>query len=332
MLYLNLVTIKDVIPAEALELARREFERNAFHCMANVAELLEVLKVFDQDSIPAMPFKGVVLGSTAYHDITMRTAGDLDLLIYYRDLKRATAILKGRGYELKTKVLADGSPAEKDSFEFHFERSSDGMVMELRWRLELTQPRFRRDLGMDWVWPRRRTTKLAGSDVPNLDAVSALLILCMHGSKHTWSRLIWIVDVAKLLEKEPKLDWDLARREARRVGLWRCLALGVLLAQRGAGAEVPTEVLRGFEADRSLRKLAEFLEEHVLEEPGRTPEGRVPYNIQLLGLRDRAGVVLWPTILQPNERDRAVVRLPKSLEALYYVIRPFRILLDRTGR
>ena len=283
MLYSELSANEQAIPPDALKLARSEFERNAFHCIANAAELLEVLNEFEKAGIAAIPFKGVVLGASAYGDITARTAGDIDVLIYYRDLLRATRILKERGYELKTKVLEDGSPEAVNYFEYHFQRANDGMVLELRWRLELTQPRYRHDLGMDWVWPRRRTVKLAGADVPDFDAVAELLMLCMHGSKHVWSRLIWICDVAKLLESEPALDWDSALREAKRVGLWRCLALGVLLAHRVAGAQVPDEVLRRFEKDRTARKLAEALEKNVLEDPGRIPEGRVPYDIRLLG-------------------------------------------------
>jgi len=165
-----------------------------------------------------------------------------------------------------------------------------------------------------------------------LDPVSELLMLCMHGSKHVWSRLIWICDVAKLLEREPDLDWDFAQQEARRVGLWRCLALGVLLARRVASAPAPADVLRSFEQDRWASKLAEFLDEQVLEEPGRMPAGLIPYNIQILSFRDRAGVVLSSRFLRPNRHDRAAVKLPKVLEPLYYVIRPFRLLLDRTGR
>ena len=90
---------------------------------------------------------------------------------------------------------------------------------------------------MDWVWDQRGTVTLAGAKVPNLDPVSSLLVLCMHGSKHAWSRWMWVCDVARLIESQPGLDWVAARREARRVGLWRCLALGVLLAWRGAGSE-----------------------------------------------------------------------------------------------
>lgn len=330
MLYSKIAANATAIPAEALRLARSEFERNTFHCLANASELLAVLRVFEKAGIAAMPFKGVALGASAYGDATARSAGDLDFLIYYRDLQRATQILQELGYGLKTKVLEGGSPEAENNFEYHFERGEDGMVLELRWRFDL--PRHSYDLGMGWAWPRRRTAKLAGADVPNLDAVSSLLVLCMHGSKHVWSRLIWICDVAKLLESEPGLDWDFTQREAKRVGLWRCLALGVLLARRVAGAEVPAEILLGFEADRIARRFAEFFDEHVVEEPARLPEGRIPYNILILGFWDRTRAVLSPTFLRPSTRDRAVVKLPKALEPLYYIIRPFRILLDRTGR
>jgi hypothetical protein len=332
MLFSELSAIEGAIPPDALELARNEFERNAFHCFANAAELLEVLKVFEAAGIPALPFKGVVLGASVYGDMTARTAGDLDVLIYYRDLLPATRLLKERGYELKTKVLEDGSPEAENHFEYHFERAEDGMVLELRWRLELTQPRYKRNLGMDWVWPRRTTTRLAGAEVPNFDAISELLMLCMHGSKHVWSRLIWTCDVAKLLKSEPGLDWSFAIRESRRLGLWRCLALGVLLARDLTGVQVPAEALRSFERDRTVRKLASFLQEHVPCEPGKVPDGRVPYEVQLLGFREKAGVVFSPTFLRPNAHDRAFVKLPKALEPLYYLIRPFRLLLDRTGR
>lgn len=331
-LYSRLLEIPEAVPSDVLQLAKREFERNAFHCMTNAEELLHVLRAFEEAGLATMPFKGVVLSTSAYRDMTMRPAGDIDLLIHYRDLHRATEILKQRGYELKTKTLQDGSPEAKDYFEFHFERESDGMVLELRWKLELTQPRYGYDLGLDWVWDRRGSLLLAGAEVPNLDPMSSLLVLCMHGSKHAWSRWMWVCDVAKLIESQPGLDWEFARREAKRVGLERCLALGVLLAWRGAGAGVPQDVRRKFERDRDVSNLVDFFAKSILENPGAMPEGRMPYHLRILGFRDRVRMLVSPSILQPNERDRAAIRLPRVLEPLYYLIRPFRVLFDRAPR
>jgi len=173
---------------------------------------------------------------------------------------------------------------------------------------------------------------LAGAEVPDMSPEINLLVLCMHGSKHVWSRLIWICDVAELLDSSSGLDWKEITREAKQSGLWRTLALGVLLAHQVAGAAVPPAVLQRFESDAAARNLARHIEENLFEAPGSTPKGHVPYDFQLLGFRDRARAFLSLNILRPNERDRAVVPLPKPLHALYYLIRPFRILLDRSAR
>jgi Uncharacterised nucleotidyltransferase len=331
-LFLRLANQSNTIPATTLECMRADYDRNAFHSLANAAELIAVLKEFDEQKIQAMPFKGVVLGASIYNDLLTRTAGDLDVLVFHRDLARATAALVRRGYELKTEVLPDGSPRAENYFEYHFERESDGMVIELRWRLELTQPKFGRNLGMDWVWPRRRTTKLAGAEVPDMEPAITLLVLCMHGSKHFWSRLIWICDVADLLAANPELDWKDVLQEAKRNGLWRALGLGVLLARKVANAPVPERVLQDFEFDSSVRALAKHISENIFDSPGSIPRSRVPYNIRLLGFTDRVRFFFSPSLFRPNERDRAAIALPRILEPLYYLVRPIRILRDRSSR
>lgn len=332
MVYTRLSAVGATVPAAAHEQLKAGYERNAFHGLANAAELIAVLKAFEQESIVAMPFKGVVLGAALYGDLTTRSAGDIDVLIHYKDLLRATAILKQRGYELKTPVRKDGTPAISDSYEYHFERSADGMVLELRWRLELTYARYRYDLGLQWVWPKRQTTMLAGATVLNVDPETTMLVLCMHGSKHAWSRLSWICDVTQLLNLFPGLDWARILEEARRYSLWRALALGVLLAQRVGHAPVPPGILKRFGDDKTARRLAEHMQGNLFDAPGSVPSGHVPYNLQLLENRDRLRLLFSPMLFQPNERDRAFLPLPDSLHMLYYLIRPFRILLDRSGR
>lgn len=320
------------VPAAVSEILRGEYERNAFHNIANARELLSVLSEFDAQQIPAMPFKGVVLAASIYKNLTTRPAGDLDVLIFERDLLPASKILGNRGYQLTTEVRDDGLPSAEDYYEYHFERPSDGMVLELRWRLELTQPRFRHDLGLQWLWPKRRTASLAGVNVPDMDPESALLVLCMHGSKHMWSRLIWVCDVAQLIAAHPSLNWQDAAVEARKVGLWRCLALGSLLAHQICGAYVPARILRLFESDARARKLADHFQKCMFDRETTLPSGAFPYSVQLLGARDQMRFFLSPDLLRPNARDRAVLPLPPALYFLYFLVRPIRLLLDRSAR
>ena len=320
------------LPRETMALLKGAYDHNAFHCMSNASELISILRAFEVERISAMPFKGIVLAATIYPDPVARYSGDLDLLVDRQNLLRATSILLGTGYDLKTPVREDGSPALSNSYEYHLERPSDGRVVELRWRLELTQPRYRRNIGMPWVWPRRQTANIAGFEVPNMDPETTLLVLCMHGSKHVWSRLLWISDVSHLLARFPNLDWQFSIRRARKAGLWRALALGVLLANRVCNTNVPPAVLRQFEADGGAIMLATSIEANLFDNPGELPKSRIPYNVKLLGLQDRLRLLLSLNVLRPNERDINFIRLPKPLYPLYVFVRPFRMLRDKSAR
>ena len=332
MVSMSLAAAGVSVPAEAEARLRADYDRNALHNLVNAAELVAVLGDFNGAGIEAMPFKGVVLAASAYGNPMARHGGDLDVLIRRKDVARAAELLVARGYNLVIPSWATEIPGEDKGWEYTFYRAADGVVLELRWQFELVYARYCRDVGMDWAWQGRRSAVLGGAEVPDLSREKTLLVLCMHGSRHTWSQMVWICDVAQLLAASPELDWKTTMREGKRLGLWHALALGVLLAHRVCGAAVPATILRRLERVSSARRLAKHFAENLFESPGIGPAGRIPYNLQLLDLPDRVRVFLSADILRPNKNDRAVVALPPWLHALYYLIRPFRVLRDRSAR
>jgi hypothetical protein len=90
--------------------------------------------------------------------------------------------------------------------------------------------------------------------------------------------------------------------------------------------------LRRFESNSDASDLAAYFEEAVFDKPGKMPASRMPYSFRLLDLRDRVRMSLAMNFIRPNARDREILRLPKALHLLYYLIRPFRVLLDRSAR
>jgi len=145
------------------------------------------------------------------------------------------------------------------------------MVPELRWKIEMKHPRYGRDLGLDWIWPDRTQDKLAGANFPTVSPEILLLLLCVHGYKHIWSRLIWICDVSQLLTSHPDLAWAVVLRQATDSGLERPLAIGLLLAHQTAGALVPERVLCRFASDRSASGLAKLVRDGLFLRPGLRP-------------------------------------------------------------
>jgi Uncharacterised nucleotidyltransferase len=331
MLFPRLAEMGVAVPPAIAARLEMEYRRNALHCLANAAELISLLGEFERASIRALPFKGIVLALSAYGDLAARQAGDLDLLIHHGDLPRAAPMLLARGYSLLTPIDPEGVPTIPN-FEYSFERPTDGMVVELRWRLQMTLPGFDRELGLDWVWPSHRVLTLAGAQVPCMSPEMMLLVLCLHAAKHVWSRLLWICDVARLMGSSPELNWDRLLSAAKKNGLTRALAVGTILAHRVCGAAVPEKILRRFESDRSSVGVARHVQGTLFAAPGSLPNDRMPYYFRMLDFRDRVRYAFSGDFLRPVEKDRDFIVLPKPLHPLYYVIRPIRLLRDRSAR
>lgn len=294
---------------------REEAWRNTARNGALAFELLRIIPAFTSAGIPALPFKGVVLATQLDGDLAHRPAGDIDILIHFADRHRAAEVMKEAGYILE--------PGDSDAVEVQFKRESDGMIVELCWSLSPSW--FRRELGLDAVWPHRCSCVLLGTAIPTFGPEHTLILLCLHGTKHEWMRLFWIRDVIQFLHVHPDLDWDFVQREARRLGLWRSVGLGVLLSHRLGGVGVADVVLRRFEADTRVRRLEEHVRRHLFDARYRQLDS-LPNHYSVLDFRDRMRSLLKAGFAAPGSRDCAAIPLPGALGFLYYLVRPLRLM------
>ena len=80
------------IPSEIKQaLLERRREQN-FLTLRLTAELFRLLELFNRKDISALVIKGPVLAAQAYDDPSLRSYGDLDLLVRQRDIRRATEL------------------------------------------------------------------------------------------------------------------------------------------------------------------------------------------------------------------------------------------------
>jgi Uncharacterised nucleotidyltransferase len=229
----------DAVPEATMALLRDLSLYGARHSLYLAAELARILARLDAGGIPAVPYKGPLLAVQAYGSVTLRQPGDLDILIRRQDFEQARDILFSEGY----RSYHEHSSAEEqryvaDHHDYAFLRATDQVCVELQWAFS------RLALGYEGVKDRLVQISLAGTVVPSISAEQLLIILCVHGSKHCWSRLQWICDVAELVRTHPSLDWPRLFEEAGRLGARRMLALGLLLARMLLDAELPVEALR----------------------------------------------------------------------------------------
>jgi hypothetical protein len=120
------------------------------------------------------------------------------------------------------------------------------VLVELHWAITSASFPFRLDSAE--LGKRAETICLLGKPVRSLGPEDLLLILCVHGAKHHWSRLAWICDVAAVL-RASSIVWDCLMRQARQLGAMRMLGLGLRLPHELLGIDLPLELSRCIRSD-----------------------------------------------------------------------------------
>ena len=107
------------------------------------------------------------------------------------------------------------------------------------------------------LWEQVETVSLNGTPVCNLSPEDLLIVLCVHGAKHHWGKLMWICDIAELLQAySEKINWAQLISRARGLGGVRMLSLGLILARDLLGAKIPVDVLQQTQGEPKLAFLA----------------------------------------------------------------------------
>jgi hypothetical protein len=326
--------VPDRVPAPVLQsmahTSRRIQEKNLLAIQA----LTRVAAEFNDADVPLLTFKGPSLAHEYYGNVAFRQFGDIDVLVQRAHLDRAQAILEADGYR-RTHVHSDAELARhyRDQLGVEFRHPQTGVTIELHWALLNRTFSFR--LAPEDLWARAQTAALGGETIRTLAPDDLVLYLCAHGTKHHWSRLQCVCDVAQVLDHHPDLDWPSLQKTAQRIGSHRTLLLGAHLTERWLGRSLPLSVSTAMNEVPVIGRLATEIEDRWLG----TAEGlHPPADSTTLWfflrtrerMRDNGPMIahylrllIAPTT---NDREALPVTLPEGLNALYYAVRPLRLL------
>ena len=153
------------------------------------------------------------------------------------------------------------------------------------------------------------------------------MLLCIHGAKHNWRRLIWICDVAELLRIHSELDGRKLMEETQRLGTKRMVALALFLASDLLGSALPEGLRAELQADKVVKSLAGHVSSRLFQgnDDKSTPsEDPIFYARSMDRLGDRIRFCL-ERFVTPTPWVLAHVRLPYVLFFLYYLVRPLQL-------
>jgi hypothetical protein len=334
LLYRNLADIcGDGVPGHVLRRLQQAYVSNAAHNLRLTGELLRLTDLLEGEGIEVVPFKGPVLADLLFHNVALRTFGDLDILVRPRDVKRAKQVLLADGYEPEF-ILSGKIEAEyiRSEHAFQFQKPGGGFVVELHWRFGSRNQVFPVD--PKEVWARLEHRTFQGREIRTLAQEDLLLYLCVHGAKHGWDRLEWICCISELVRTEPGVNWDEIARRARRSGAERALYVALLLASTLADLKLPPLIAEGIRSDVAAQALAWQAGERLfLTEPNHSVREVYRHMFYLRARErwvDRARILLFSTarVPHPLAKDWYLFKVPASMSFLYYLLRPMRLMRE----
>jgi len=314
-------------PPAVQEQLKKTCRANTVRCLYLTAELINILRLFQVQNIPIIPYKGPVLAAQAYGDVALREFEDLDIILRQSDIPKAHEIIVSLGYKPKFDwILSPGAAASLVPGEYNYRDEARRAMVELH--TEITLRHFPTKPDLDAFIRDLAPVKLSDRGVLTFTAEDLLPMLCIHGSKDFWERLSWIADVNELMQSHPALDWDRVLQFARPLQATRMLNLGLALASNVLGAALPAEVSARVQADRVAGEVAAEVRARLLARPFRTLDaaGRFHFRRRMLVEKLAGWRYAMRLAVVPSEDDWQMVRLPGALAPLYIALRPLRLL------
>lgn len=282
--------------------------------------LMELMAQLTSRGYRALALKGPAMATLLYGHADSRLSDDLDIWIHPDDFYGACEWIESLGYSPLVTLSPQEARAHMGAGWDRAYRSPAGdYVIELcvglapRYFAVLPEPGD--------LWASAVDVRIEGTPVKTVGGASLMELLCVHGLKHGWRRLLWVADVAALcaMEGEGSINWPQLRSMTRRHGTTILTGLGLRMAGQCLGVSVQWEepprrlvrdVERNLSGESSCRGGWKEMRMHI--------GGRERW-------RDRVRYIVM-LLFTPGYGDWRWMRLPPGLFWMYWWLRPLRLL------
>ena len=258
LVYHNLRTYAgSITPPSVLDDLLPLFMKNSAANWRTEREVQRLLQHLQEQGIKVLLLKGLVLTQMLYQTSDLREFKDIDLLVPAAQIEAARTVLQ----ELHYNAL----PATETGINHEsFMDSTRNFEIELHWTIGISYMPF--DLDSEDYWASATQVALNGFSAHTLSREDMLLMLCMHGARHRWHRLKWLVDISEFVKQSPTFDWDHALARAEALHMKRILLLNMWLIESLFQVTIPPVFCAHIEADKLLPFLGHYIRRWIFDQ------------------------------------------------------------------
>ena len=290
--------------------------------MLMTAELIKVMQLLERNGIKTIAFKGPTLAQLAYGDIALRQYSDLDILIEYSELQNAIDILQENNYILdkdeKFKITKQNSIYHDVTL-----YSPSQISIELHWQLFSNE--FKTDFSVLDIDKNIQNIDISNHSLVSFRPEYLIIYLCIHGAKHNWERMEWLVDIDKLIQTQI-LDWQYVLHLVETSNTQRIFFSTLHLVHTFFGTPLEKSIQEHTQ-EKNIIKLSHQFQEVIqsnfysLSDNAKNLS-HAQYKL-LDGPKNKGFFIL--SLFTPTEKDMQTIKLPKGLHFLYYFVRMYNL-------
>ncbi|MCP4100766.1 MAG: nucleotidyltransferase family protein [Lentisphaerae bacterium] len=161
-------------------------------------ELKKISDLCHKNNIKFTVLKGLPLSKSLYGDISIRASRDIDILVQDKDLYKVIKAFE-KSYLALTPINNKLEDIKRYCPHIEYKSRATGILVEVHWKLfnyDFQGPSF-----FDFAKKNLIYEELLGARFYTYNFKCNFLYCLIHGSKHRWSRLLWLCDIAAFSNK-----------------------------------------------------------------------------------------------------------------------------------
>jgi hypothetical protein len=203
--------------------------------------------------------QGVDLLHGVYDDLGLRPMMDIDLWVSKNDYDELARVLTHLGYE-RDPVYPNTYKRRSIIFDIH---------THILWADRIRARKLLLGRSEEDLIERVRAMEIEGEKALCLSPNDQVLYLTLHAFKHRVDRLIWLVDIKRILERWNTAEWERLVRRAEDLGQTKSLLYIFFLLNQGFHFRIPQDA-----AELLKKKSLGPLEKEILRR--RVKKGSLP--------------------------------------------------------
>ena len=332
LVYQVLKKHEDKIPLNTFAFMKQTYMNLVKTNMLMTSELIKVSKLLEENGIKSISFKGPTLSQIAYGDVVSRQYVDLDVLVDESLLSKSQKILEDNNYYPRYDLEEYQKENLKDVVhDISMINKSNGINIELHWTLSSGE--FFIDLEkLDYMSDTKKYN-LLNHELNIFSNEKLFIYLCVHGYKHLWERIEWLVDIYYLISKE-NIDLEKVLQMSKLVDADRIVLSTLIICQKMFDLKI--QLKDSSIQDKKLNKATNSMLNKIISDYKEVTEkihSKQFSTIHLYMLKTTANKMKYlKTFFEPTEQDYEKVKISKSLHFLYYLLRPFNVLIKSLNK